>query len=317
MAAKKIIEGIGKIITPDAVSRRLKARGKDFTPKGNKLKGTTKRPSSEAEGAALDPETGGSVDVSRKVEQRMRSGAEKVTRGKDSGDRGIVKESRSKGSTARANRKLTLSQAARDETATSAQRKAAEQELEKMYKKDEKDTSRAATTAARTRRENAAREAGRDKRDPRDTLMQTGEIMEGYNPTDRELQQAISNLNARKTDPKIRERMAILESMVGGKTRTSSTPKGMNVRAEERKKGGRVAKRADGGKVVPTPKRKPMPPVKKVSSEDAAAIKRGNRMQSYEAGAARAMGVKGYKSGGPVGCGVAMRGYGKGPYKKK
>lgn len=85
----------------------------------------------------------------------------------------------------------------------------------------------------------------------------------------------------------------------------------------KRKSGGRVSKRSDGGKVVPTPKRKPTPPVKKVSSEDAAAIKRGNRIQSYEAGAAKAMGVKGYKHGGPVGCGVAMRGYGKGPYKKK
>lgn len=309
-AGSKIIR---KILTPDAVRRRLQARGKDFTPKGNELKGTTKRPSSEAEGAARDPETGGSVDVSRQIEQRMRTGAEKVTRGKASGDRGIVAESTSKGTIARAKKKVELEELIRTNKATSAQKR----QLKRMQAKDEEDTSRAAKTAAATRRANALKEAGKDKRDPRDTLIQTGEIMEGYNPTDREMQQAISNLTARKTDPKIRERMAVLESMVGGRTRTSSTPKGMNVRAEERKKGGRVAKRADGGKVVPTPKRKPMPPVKKVSSEDAETIKKGNRMQSYEAGAARAMGVKGYKSGGPVGCGVAMRGYGKGPYKKK
>ena len=313
MAPKKIIEGIGKILFKSAVRRQPQARGKNFIPEGNELKGTTKRRSSEPEGAALDPETGGSVDVSRQVEQRMRSGAEKVTRGKASGDRGIVAESTSRGTTERAKTKVQLEALVRDEKATAAQRR----RLKEMEDKDVADTLRAEKTAAATRRENAAREAGKDKRDPRDTLMQTGEIMEGYNPTDREMKQAISNLNARKTDPKIRERMAVLESMIGGKTRTSSTPKGMNVRAEERKKGGKVAKRADGGKVVPIPKRKPMPPVKKVSSEDAETIKRGNRMQSYEAGAARAMGVKGYKSGGPVGCGVAMRGYGKGPYKKK
>ena len=308
-----VLKVIGKTLTPAAVRRRLQARGKDFTPKGNELKGTTKRPSSEAEGAARDPETGGSVDVSRQIEQRMRTGAEKVTRGKASGDRGIVAESTSKGTKERAKRIVELEALIREGKATAAQKR----KLKEMEAKDVADTSRAAKTAAATRRANALKEAGKDKRDPRDTLIQTGEIMEGYNPTDREIQQAISNLTARKTDPKIRERMAVLESMVGGRTQTSSTPKGMNVRAEERKKGGKVAKRADGGKVVPTPKRKPMPPVKKVSSEDAATIKRGNRMQSYEAGAARAMGVKGYKSGGPVGCGIAMRGYGKATYKKK
>jgi len=295
MASKKIIESIGKIL------------------KGNKLKGTTKRLSSEAEGARLDPETGGSVDVSREIERRRRSGAEKVTKGKVSGDRGIVAESTSKGTIARAKKKVELEALIREGKATPAEKR----QLQIMEAKDVEDTSRAARTSAATRRANALKEAGKDKRDPRDTLMQTGEIMEGYNPTDKEMQQAISNLTARKTDPKIRERMAVLESMVGGRTRTSSTPKGMNVRPEERKKGGKVAKRADGGKVAPTPKKKPMPPVKKVSSEDAETIKRGNRMQSYEAGAARAMGVKGYKSGGPVGCGVAMRGYAKGPYKKK
>jgi len=308
-----VLKVIGKTLTPAAVRRRLQARGKDFTPKGNELKGTTKRRSSGAEGARRDPETGGSVDVSRQVEQRMRTGAEKVTRGKASGDRGIVAESTSKGRIARSKRVANLETKEEKGIITKEEKR----ELDRKTDKDVADTSRAARTAAATRRANALKEAGKDKRDPRDTLIQTGEIMEGYNPTDREMQQAISNLTARKTDPKIRERLAIIESMVGGRTRTSSTPKGMNVRAEERKKGGKVAKRADGGKVVPTPKKKPIPPVKKVSSEDAETIKRGNRMQSYEAGAARAMGVKGYKSGGPVGCGVAMRGYGKGPYKKK
>ena len=125
--------------------------------------------------------------------------------------------------------------------------------------------ARAAKTAAATRRENAAREAGKDKRDPRDTLMQTGEIMEGYNPTDREMKQAISNLNARKTDPKTRARMALLERRLTNAPQTkglsresrkellNKRPKGMKTKSY--KKGGKIGRGCGaalrgGGKVM-------------------------------------------------------------------
>jgi len=278
-AGSKIIR---KILTPDAVRRRLQARGKDFTPKGNKQKGTTKTPSSEAEGARLDPETGGSVNVSREIERRRRSGAEKVTKGKVSGDRGIVAESTSKNEVARGKRKAELSGLIREGKATTKQKR----QLKKMYKKDELDEFRARSKASETRRTNAAKERAKDKRDPRDTFIQTGEIMKGYEPTDREMQQAISNLTARKTDPKIRERLAIIEKKATG------------------------AKTIGRGKGGPIPKPKPTTP------SEGAAINRGNRMSEMEAGAAKAMKRK-YMKGGQIGCGAAMRGYGKGPYKKK
>jgi hypothetical protein len=254
MPIKKVLEKSLK-----QAMARLKARGKDFTPERNKLKGTTKRRSSEPEGAAIAPDTGGSVDVSRKIEKRMREGTEKVTRGKASGDMGIVKESRSKGSTARANRKLALSQTMRDETATPAQRKAAERELEKMYKKDEKDTSRAAKTAAQTRRENAAREARKNKRDPVAAFIQDGEIIGDFSPTPRQIEQALSNLKSRGMSAKAREIEAYKElgpkKFAQQKTKESkpsegrSKPREFTPRGEELKRGGKVVKRNMGGKV--------------------------------------------------------------------
>jgi hypothetical protein len=95
--------------------------------------------------------------------------------------------------------------------------------------------------------------------------MQTGEIMEGYNPTNREMQQAISNLNARKTDPKTRERMALLErrltnapqtkglSREGRKELLNKSPKGMKTKSY--KKGGKIGRGCGaalrgGGKVM-------------------------------------------------------------------
>ena len=77
----------------------------------------------------------------------------------------------------------------------------------------------------------------------------------------------------------------------------------------------KMINRKTGG---PVPKPKPTPP------SEGAAINRGNRMSEMEAGAAKAMKAgaakamkRKYMTGGEIGCGAAMRGYGKGPYKKK
>jgi len=248
MAYKKLAQSL--------VKRRLLDRKKKYKPKGGK---TT--PSSESEGARVDPETGGSVDTSRKLEARRRSGVEKITKGKASGDRGIVAESTSQGTKERAKTKVQLEKLVRERKATAAQKR----QLKEMEAKDVADTSRAARTAAATRKANAAKEAGKDKRDPRDTLMQTGEIMEGYNPTNREMQQAISNLNARKTDPKIRKRMALLERRLTNAPQTkglsresrkellNKKPKGMKTKSY--KKGGKIGRGCGvalrgGGKVM-------------------------------------------------------------------
>jgi len=82
---------------------------------------------------------------------------------------------------------------------------------------------------------------------------------------------------------------------------------------------------ADGKKIIPMEEvrqkminRKtggPVPKPKPTTPSEGAAINRGNRMSEMEAGAAKAMKRK-YMKGGQIGCGAAMRGYGKGPYKK-
>jgi hypothetical protein len=286
------------------VKRRLLNRPKN-TPKPKEKK---TRQVSEPEGALLDPETGGSANVGRAVEGRRVQGQENITRGKESVPGGIVKESTSKRTKARAKTKVQLEALVRKGKATPEQKS----RLEAMESKDVADASRAARTAAATRKANASKTAGKDKRDPRDVLMQTGEIMEGYNPTPREINQALSNLQARQTSPKLRERMAVLEKKTGAKT----------------------LGRKSGGLTDPD-----------------GAIKRGNRIAEMEAAAAKAMekktklksvpsgnkGLKnlppearnkmgykkadgsmkkkGYKSGGsvskPLGVGCATHGYGK------
>jgi len=268
-----------KKLAMSLVKRRLLNRPKN-TPKPKEKK---PRQVSEPEGARLDPETGGSARVGRAVEGRRVQGQEKITRGKESVPGGIVKESRSKGSTARAKTKVQLEALVREGKATPAQKR----RLKEMEAKDVADTSRAARTAAATRKANARKEAGKDKRDPRDVLMQTGEIVEGYNPTQREINQALSNLQARQTSPKIRERIAILEKKATG------------AKTIGRKTGGAIPK--------PKPKSPPRPegPTRGYS----------RNLGNFTSGEQPKK--KGYKSGTrkgtvarPRGVGAALRGYG-------
>lgn len=263
MAAKKLAY--------DLVLRKLLGRKNKYKPKGGK----TVR-SSEAEGATRDPETSGSVNVSRQVEQRMRTGAEKVTRGKTSGDRGIVAESTSQGMKARAKTKVQLEKLVREKKATAAQKR----QLKKMEAKDVADASRAAKTAAATRRANALKEAGKDKRDPVSAFLQDGEFIGDFIPTPRQVEQAVNNLKAKGMSAKAREIEAYKElgpkkfsqqkTKEGSKSKVRSKPKEFTSRGEELKRGGKVAKRKMGGKVSK-----------------------------------------------PRGCGAAIKGYAKGPYKKK
>ena len=222
-----------KKLAMSLVKRRLLNRPKN-TPKPKEKK---PRQVSEPEGARLDPETGGSARVGRAVEGRRVQGQEKITRGKESVPGGIVKESRSKGSTARAKTKVQLEALVREGKATPAQKR----RLKEMEAKDVADTSRAARTAAATRKANAKKTADKDKRDPRDVLMQTGEIVEGYNPTQREINQALSNLQARQTSPKLRERMAILEKKATG-AKTLGKKSGGSMKKKGYKSGGSVSK---------------------------------------------------------------------------
>ena len=287
------------------VKRRLLNRPKN-TPKPKEKK--TRRVS-EPEGALLDPETGGSADVGRVVEGRRVQGQENITRGKESVPGGIVKESRSEGSTARAKTKVQLEALVRKGKATPAQKS----RLKAMESKDVADASRAARKAAETRKANARKEAGKDKRDPRDVLMQTGEIMEGYSPTQREINQALSNLQARQTSPKLRERMAVLEKKATGAKTLGRKSGGLTDPEGAIKRGNRIAEMEDAAakamekkkelKSVPSGNKglKNLPPEAR------------NKMGYKKAGGS--MKKKGYKSGGsiskPRGVGCAWGGYGK------
>ena len=265
---------MSKKLALSLVKRRLLNRPKN-TPKPKEKKS---RQVSEPEGARLDPETGGSANVGRQVEGRRVQGQEKITRGKESVPGGIVKESTSEGAKAKAKTKVQLEALVREGKATPAQKR----RLKEMEAKDVADASRAARTAAATRRANAAKTAGKDKRDPRDVLMQTGEIMEGYTPTQREINQASSNLQARQTSPKRREGMAVLEKKATGAKTLGRKSGGLTAKAMEKKK-------------------KKLPPEAR------------NKMGYEKAGGS--MKKKGYKSGGsiskPRGVGCAVRGYGK------
>jgi hypothetical protein len=317
MSKAKIVKELAdqgfKILSPKTVEKRLKARGKrqeaDIPDPTSPGRGRPKAKTSEAEGARLDPETGGSARVGREVEGRRVQGQEKITRGKESVPGGIVKESTSKGAKARAKTKVQLEALVRKGKATPAQKR----RLKEMEAKDVADTSRAARTAAATRRANAAKTAGKDKRDPRDVFMQTGEIVGDYNPTPREINQALSNLQARKTDPKIRERIAILEKKATGAKTLGRKSGGLTDPYAAIERGNRMSKmEADAAKAMEKKKELKSVPsgnkgLKKLPPEAR------NKMGYKKAGGS--MKKKGYESGGsickPRGVGCAMRGYGK------
>ena len=287
------------------VKRRLLNRPKN-TPKPKEEK---PRRVSEPEGARLDPETGGSANVGRAVEGRRVQGQEKITRGKESVPGGIVKESTSKGTKARAKTKVQLEALVREGKATPAQ----ERRLKEMEAKDVADTSRAARKAAETRKANARKEAGKDKRDPRDVFMQSGEIVGDYNPTQREINQALSNLQARKTNPKIRERIAILEKKATGAKTLGRKSGGLTDPYAAIERGNRMSKMEAGAAEAMKKKTK----LKSVPSDSKGLKKLPSKVRN-EMGYKKAGGYmkkKGYKSGGsiskPRGVGCAMRGYGK------
>ena len=296
---------MAKKLAMSLVKRRLLNRPKN-TPKPKEKK---PRQVSEPEGARLDPETGGSARVGRAVEGRRVQGQEKITRGKESVPGGIVKESRSKGSTARAKTKVQLEALVREGKATPAQKR----RLKEMEAKDVADTSRAARTAAATRKANAKKTADKDKRDPRDVLMQTGEIVEGYNPTQREINQALSNLQARQTSPKLRERMAILEKKATGAKTLGRKSGGLTDPYAALERGNRMSKMEAGAAKAMKKKTelKSVPADNKGLKKLPSKVR--NKMGYKKAGGY--MKKKGYKSGGsiskPRGVGCAMRGYGK------
>ena len=148
-------------------------------------------------------------------------------------------------------------------------------ELRKLETANEEATRRARVRASESLRNRQGIMADKPKK-PTDavaTYMKTGEKLEGFTPTPRQVEQYERSVAARKETGK--------------------------------KAGGKVMKRKAGGKVRDTknatPKDKPTPPIGK------GAVERGNRMSKMEAGSAKAMNnkmgggqVMKYKKGGMI-----------------
>jgi len=197
-----------KILNPKEVTRRLKGRGKSpskqsGTPGGNIPQKSNKKPTSKPiddekgrgrgkfqKGSAPAPQN---QNVSTRVEDDAadfvnKGGAGKVESRGDRMVRGTVGGG-SKSSPEAGKEKARLQTIIRDKSKTKRQRDAAQAKLDKMRTADEAATDKARSSAAKTRRATAEKNRGKIK-DPAGHFMQTGEIVEGFNPTPNQIKKA-------------------------------------------------------------------------------------------------------------------------------
>jgi len=209
-----------KILNPKEVTRRLKGRGKSpskqsGTPGGNIPQKSNKKPTSKPiddekgrgrgkfqKGSAPAPQN---QNVSTRVEDDAadfvnKGGAGKVESRGDRMVRGTVGGG-SKSSPEAGKEKARLQTIIRDKSKTKRQRDAAQAKLDKMRTADEAATDKARSSAAKTRRATAEKNRGKIK-DPAGHFMQTGEIVEGFNPTPNQIKKANMNAGRRKAMPK-------------------------------------------------------------------------------------------------------------------
>ena len=243
---KKLGGALRKLISPRDATRRLKNRPKNNTqsgtPGGNIQTESNKKPTSKPisdekghgrgrfqKGSAPAPEN---QNVSTRVEDDAadfvnKGGAGKVESRGDRMVRGTVGGG-SKSSPEAGKEKVRLQAIIRDKSKTKRQRDAAQEKLDKMRAADEAATDKARSSAAKTRRATTEKNRGKIK-DPAGHFMQTGEIVEGFNPTPKQIEKANMNAGRRK-----------------GMGKKKSNAK----KFEEKKGGGKIYKRKHGGKVV-------------------------------------------------------------------
>ena len=181
-----------------ALERELKARANETPPATQRIfgrRGAGARSIDEIEDTRIDPETGGSVDAARGVGTR----GEKVTldtRGPRT--RGYV-EDQAGGRTgaARARRYLALKNKIDDGTATRAERLEFMRNIDRDL--DAGKRQRGQSIASRQTKSVAAKLSARQREDARQKFMQTGEIVEGYDPKAPVEAQAIRNIMRRRT----------------------------------------------------------------------------------------------------------------------
>jgi len=208
-----------KVIPKKEVTRRLKGRGKSpskqsGTPGGNIPQKSNKKPTSKPiddekgrgrgkfqKGSAPAPQN---QNVSTRVEDDAadfvnKGGAGKVESRGGRMVRGTVGGG-SKSSPEAGKEKARLSKFIRESDDKEAVKKA-KRKLERMNRNDEAATDKARSSAAKTRRATAEKNRGKIK-DPAGHFMQTGEIVEGFNPTPNQIKKANMNAGRRKAMPK-------------------------------------------------------------------------------------------------------------------
>ena len=181
----------------EALERKLKARDNETPPATQRIfgrRGAGARSIGEIEDTRIDSETGGSVDDAREVGTR----GEKVTldtRGPRT--RGYV-EDQAGGRTgaARARRYLALKNKIDDGTATRAERLEFMRNIGRDL--DAGKRQRGQSIASRQRKSVAAKLSARQREDARQKFMQTGEVVEGYDPKAPVEAQAIRNIMRRR-----------------------------------------------------------------------------------------------------------------------
>ena len=245
-----------KILDPKEVLKRLKGRtkpppkqsgGRGGNVKTTSSKKPTSKPISDEKGHGRGKFQKGSApapqnqNVSTRVEDDAadfvdKGGAGKVeTRGTRM-VRGTVGGG-SKSSPEAGKEKARLQAIIRDKSKTKKQRDNAQAKLDKMRAEDEAATKAARKKATQTRRKNV--QAQREKnpsgvKDPVAHFMQTGEIVEGFEPTPAQIRQANVNAARRREMSKSRKNRKKFEGVP-------------NPATANKKGGGQVYKRKKGG----------------------------------------------------------------------
>ena len=216
---REIASAIRNIISPKDVSEKLKNRPKKTkqsgTPGGNIPTKSNKKPTSKPiddekgygrgrfqKGSAPAPQN---QNVSTRVEDDAadfvnKGGAGKVESRGGRMVRGTVGDGNQRSREA-GKEKVKLQAIIRDKSKTKRQRDAAQAKLDKIRAADEAATDKARSSAAKTRRATTEKNRGKIK-DPAGHFMQTGEIVEGFNPTPNQIKKANMNAGRRKAMPK-------------------------------------------------------------------------------------------------------------------
>ena len=245
-AVKKLGDTLKNIISWEDASERLKSRpkpppkqsgGRGGNVKTTSSKKPTSKPISDEKGHGRGRFQKGSApapqnqNVSTRVEDDAadfvnKGGAGKVESRGSQMVRGTVGGG-SKSSSEAGKEKARLSKFIRESDDKEAVKKA-KRRLAQINRNDEAAEAKARSSGVKTRRATAEKNRGKIK-DPAGHFMQTGEIVEGFNPTPKQIEKANMNAGRRK-----------------GMGKKKSNAK----KFEEKKGGGKIYKRKHGGKVV-------------------------------------------------------------------